>query len=384
MACTHSCDLAIVGGGLAGGLIALAVATRRSDLRVRVIEGGETLGGNHLWSFFGTDVAQEDRWLLDQLVTHAWPGYQVRFPGTERALAQPYYSISSDRFDRVLRARLPADAVMTSRKVLAVSATAVVLADGDRVEARGVIDARGAGDLSWLLCGWQKFLGLELELTAPHGLDRPIVMDADVAQHDGFRFVYSLPFSPARVFVEDTYYSDSRKIDRAALTARVSAYAAAQGWQIGRVLREETGTLPVVMDGEFERYWASGGKGVAKAGARAGLFHPTTSYSLPDAVRLAVAVAAAPDLGAAALHALTHAHAKTAWDARGFYRMLDKMLFRAADPAERWRVLAHFYRLDPALISRFYAARSTAADKARVLMGRPPVPLGRALKVLTA
>ncbi len=54
---------------------------------------------------------------------------------------------------------------MLGRKVLAVSATAAVFADGDRVEATGVIDARGAGDLSALSCGWQKFVGQELKLT---------------------------------------------------------------------------------------------------------------------------------------------------------------------------------------------------------------------------
>jgi lycopene beta-cyclase len=60
------------------------------------------------------------------------------------------------------------------------------------------------------------------------------------------------------------------------------------------------------------------------------------------------------------------------------------MLFRAADPAERYRVLEHFYRLDPALIERFYAARSTMADKLRILSGRPPVPIGRALAAMWA
>ena len=47
--------------------------------------------------------------------------------------------------------------------------------------------------------------------------------------------------------------------------------------------------------------------------------------------------------------------------ARGFYRMLDTMLFRAAEPGERYRVLERFYGLDAKLIARFYASRSTLA-----------------------
>ncbi|MCH3002895.1 hypothetical protein K3W91_15445, partial [Listeria monocytogenes] len=77
----------------------------------------------------------------------------------------------------------------------------------------------------------------------------------------------------------------------------------------------------------FEAYWQSGGNKVAKAGMRAGLFHPTTGYSLPDAVRLAALIARASDLSGAGLHTLTHDFARRTWRARGFYRMLDKMLF---------------------------------------------------------
>ena len=62
--------------------------------------------------------------------------------------------------------------------------------------------------------------------------------------------------------------------------------------------------------------------------------------------------------------------------------MLDKMLFRAADPPDRYRVLERFYTLDPGLIGRFYAGQSTMFDKARVLTGKPPVPISRALRAI--
>ena len=382
MGSTIRCDLAIVGGGLAGGLIALALKARRPALDVRVIDHGATFGGNHLWSFFGSDVAQGDRWIVAPLVAHAWRGYDVAFPGLRRTVDATYYSVPSRRLDRALRQALPRHALMTERRVLAASASAVVLADGDRIEAGGVIDARGPGDLSLLELGWQKFVGRELTLAAPHGIERPMVMDGSVAQIDGYRFVYCLPFGPETMFVEDTYYSDASDLDRDALRERIAAYARARGWHAQAGGHQEAGVLPVAMGGDFEAYWRSGGAGVAKAGMRAGLFHPTTGYSLPDAVRTAAMLVRQSDLSGAALHAATHAMARAAWRARGFYRMLDTLLFKAAEPEERYRVLARFYRLDARLIGRFYAGTSTMADKARVLTGRPPVPITRALRVL--
>jgi len=376
------CDLAIVGGGLAGGLIALAMAKRRPDARVLLIEGGETIGGNHVWSFFDSDIAPEDRALVMPLVAHQWEGYHVLFPGHRRKLGARYHSITSDQFDRVVRAALPPEAVLTGRRAIGVGARAVVFADGTRVEATGVIDTRGAGDLSLLDCGWQKFLGQELVLSEPHGLQRPVVMDATVAQHDGYRFVYLLPFGPNRLFVEDTYYSDTPTLDRDLLADRIAGYVGSRGWTVERIEGEERGALPVVMGGDFEAYWRSGGAGVAKAGVRAGLLHPTTGYSLPDAVRTARIVTDLRDGSAGALHDALHAFAAKSWAARGFYRLLDRMLFRAAVPTERYRILERFYRLDEGLVGRFYAGHATRLDKARILAGKPPVPIGRAVAAM--
>lgn len=382
MPAIHKCDLAIVGGGLAGSLIALAVHAAHPDLDIRIVEHSEVFGGNHFWSFFGGDMDERARALLAPIIAHAWSSYDVRFPAHARTLPQPYYTIRSERLDAHVRATLPRRALMTGRKVLACTATAVVLHDGDRLTATGVIDARGPGDLSMLECGWQKFVGHEVRIAGGHGVERPVVMDATVAQEDGYRFVYCLPFTADTMLVEDTYYSDSPVLDTALVERRIGKYERAHGWQVDEVIRRESGVLPVVMGGDFEGYWASGGNKVAKAGARAGLFHPTTGYSVPDAARLAHAIAQRRDFSGVALHRLTHDHAAGAWASRKFYRMLDLMLFKAADPDTRYRVLERFYRLSPGLVARFYAARSTPLDKARVLMGKPPVPVGRAIVAL--
>jgi len=381
MAETHDCDVAIVGGGLAGSLIALALAEQRPDLSLRLIETGEAIGGNRLWSFRDADVAREDRWLLTPLVGYAWPEQEIAFPAHVRVLRQPCYAIESARLDQVVRAHLSETAVLTGRKVQSVTATGVAFVEGGRIAAKGVIDARGAGDLSALDLGWRKFVGRELEVPGGHGVERPLTMDAMVTQHDGFRFVSCLPLSPARLFVTDNYYSDNAHVNAGALGRRIEAYAANRGWQVSEVAREERGALPLAMGGDFAACWRAGGARVAKAGLRAACFHPAMGQSFADAVRLAVKIAAADDLSGEALHALTHDHARALWDERRFYRQFAALLFRAADPDARYRVMEYLYRQPPGAISRFLSMRSTFSDKARMLRGHPPVPFWRAMTV---
>lgn len=376
-------DVLIAGGGLAGGLIALALAERRPDVTVTIVEGGERIGGNHLWSFFDADVAAAERPLIAPLVCHRWDGHEVAFPAYRRTLEGAYNSIESERLDAAVRAALPRERIITGAHIAALDAGGVTLADGRRIAAKGVIDARGTGDLSMLDLGWQKFAGRLLRLAAPHGLARPVIMDATVAQVDGYRFVYLLPFGPDRLFVEDTYYADTAALDVEAIEGRIAAYAAARGWRVAGIERAEAAALPIAMGGDIERLWRAGPPGVGRAGMAAGLFHPMTGYSLPDAVRTAALVAALPDPSSPALEAVLHDHARRQWRARGFYRLLARLLFRGPGrPEERRRILERFYRLDEGLIARLYAGCSTPADKARILCGRPPVPVARAAAIL--
>ncbi|QLC22810.1 lycopene beta-cyclase CrtY [Parasphingopyxis sp. CP4] len=372
------CDIAILGGGLAGGLIALAVHRARPDIRLRLIDADSVLGGNHIWSFFEGDVDAAGMALIEPLITHRWDNYEVRFPAHSRTLQMAYHSIRSDQFDSVLRETLPGDAIQTGVRVASASDDHVVLEDGREIAANAVIDCRGAGDLDTLDSGWQKFVGLELELTAPHSLSRPIIMDATVDQIDGYRFVYSLPFGPQRIFVEDTYYSDEPELDAETIEQRVLDYAKAQGWDVASIVHREKGVLPVVCNGAFGEYWRSTGA-VPKAGVRAGLFHPVTGYSLPEAVRSALFIADHADLPGEPLHGRLFARAAQGWRDASFYRMLDAMMFYGADTANRYKILERFYRLKPALIARFYAGRSRATDKLRILSGKPPIPIRRGM-----
>jgi lycopene beta-cyclase len=384
---TPQYDLILAGGGLANGLIAWRLRTQQPALRILVLEQADTLGGNHTWSFHDGDLDAEQRQWIAPLVSQRWPRYGVRFPAYTRTLESGYASILSEDFARVLVPALasgpasgPDTCLRLRARVTRVTPTAVELADGEVLRARAVIDGRGPAASAHLALGYQTFLGQEVRLAAPHGLDAPIIMDATVEQGEGYRFVYVLPFGPDRLLIEDTHYVDGSDLQPARLRANIAAYARAQGWDILEVLREEQGALPIVLAGDPARFW-DGLRGQPCAGLRAGLFHFTTGYSLPHAVRLAERIAALPAsaFDAPALFAEIRAEALKEWQAQGFFRLLNRMLFLAARPGQRWRVMQRFYRLRAPLISHFYAGRLHLGDKARILSGKPPVPVLQAL-----
>jgi len=352
-------DLILAGGGLANGLLAWRLRSQRPELRILLLEGGEHIGGNHTWSFHDSDLTPAQRAWIAPLVTARWPRYDVRFPDLARTLDGGYASIESSSFARLIEPAL-GDSLQTCAGIEALTPTSVRLAGGRTLHAKAVIDGRGMRPSTRLSLGYQTFLGQELRLARPHGLSAPVIMDAAVEQDGGYRFVYLLPFGADRVLVEDTHYVDSA------------------AWELQEVLREEHGSLPIVLAGDFEGYWDDLA-GQPSSGLRAGLFHPTTGYSLPHAVRLADRVAAMPDLRAPNLFAALREEARREWQGQRFFRLLNRMLFLAGRQEERWRVMQRFYRLPAPLIARFYAGRLRLDDKARLLSGKPPVPVLEAL-----
>lgn len=373
MASAAQYDLILAGGGLANGLIAWRLHTLRPGLRILLLEASERIGGNHTWSFHDGDLTPEQHAWIAPVVARRWPRYDVVFPDYARTLDSGYASVTSDAFARVIGAAL-GPSLRTGVRIEALSPTTVTLAGGEVLHACAVIDGRGVRASDRLALGYQTFLGQEVRLAAPHGLAAPIIMDASVEQQGGYRFVYTLPFDAHTLLIEDTHYVDTGAWEPERLRANIAAYAQARGWQITEVLREEHGSLPIVLAGDFDAYWREL-DGQPCAGLRAGLFHSTTGYSLPHAVRLAERIAGFSEFSAPRLFAAIRDEAQQEWRAQRFFRLLNRMLFLAGSPDKRWRVMGRFYRLSPRLIEHFYAGRLRLRDKARILSGKPPVPL---------
>lgn len=376
-------DLIIVGAGLSGLLTAWFRLMEKPAERILVLEAASKAAGNHTWSFNVSDIDAPWRQRLEPFIAHRWPGHSVRFPRYSRRLPISYATGNSASLLAAVRPFVEARSlsVRTESPAVLVEPTAVELADGTHLTAKAVLDARGGRPPSSMLLGYQKFVGHRVRTRQPHGLTEPLLMDATVEQRDGFRFIYCLPYTSTELLIEDTCYSENPALNENEFSERIADYAHNNGWEVTEVLHREKGVLPINV-AQARPALELDSSEAPRIGLAAGFFHPTTGYSLPDAVRLAARIAKLPHLTPDALSNSVSVYAQEKWQREGFYRRLNRMLFAAAEPDSRYRVLEHFYCLGDGLIQRFYAGDLTMADKLRLLSGRPPVPVWRALQVL--
>lgn len=372
-------EFLIVGGGLAGALCAVALKRLNPDVSLLLLEQGERFGGNHRWSYFDSDLDTSAHALLEGIEKHHWPLYEVRFPARRRILATGYSTFTSTALDRWVRTNLAEHEYRLFAQVRSVSPAGVKLEGSELLGAAQVIDARGPLTSEGLEAGWQKFVGIELEV-AGHGFTHPVIMDACVDQTGGYRFFYVLPLGPDCLFIEDTYFNESPQLDVPALRQGIREYASRYG-RVGAELAAETGVLPIVISGTPDVFWPPA-DAIARIGMHGGFFHHATGYSLPCAVTTALELAHVWASGKRPDAEWLRARFVKHWDEQSYFRLLNTLLFRAAPPAERYRIFEHFYRLPESLIARFYRGKLNWRDRLRIMSGKPPVPIGSAVTAI--
>jgi lycopene beta-cyclase len=383
-------DVIFIGGGLAAGLSALILRDKRPELKVLILEARDlsTPELPQTWSFqtLPSDIDPSQTKLFSQvkeswlgrLISRSWTGYTVRFPELSRHLDIPYHSIRSKDFWTYLKAELGPSLIFAST-VTEVKGNTVTVDSGAQWKAKRIIDSRGWAKDAFPVAGYQKFVGLNLKLKVPHGLKEPILMDATVKQVDGFRFLYTLPWDDYNLLIEDTHYSDDAELDIPHYREEILAYAKAQGWAIDSVGEMEQGALALPSFSKQNFFAEKLSPGTSQLGVRAGLFHATTGYSIYDAVLGAEQLLNNIDLDSKALELNLSRYSDERWGAQEFYRRLNNMLFFAALPEKRYRVLERFYQHDSDLISRFYAGKTNGHDKFRIMSGKPPIPMKPAI-----
>ena len=381
-------NLIIVGAGLSGLMTAWRCLDVNPELSIEIIEASDRIAGDHTWSFNLTDIMEHLRDWIGPFIAYQWENYDVKFPKRERKLDITYCTGNSDTLRACVEPHLKSGRLKLrlNTAVENLSAYNVVLKSGEILTAACVLDARGFKPSDDVFLGYQKFVGHVIKTKTPHGVERPIIMDATVEQLGGYRFVYCLPYSDTELLVEDTYYTDGAELRSQEVDARIKDYIRDNlNLDQYEVLRREKGVLPITLGvtPEYGTDLSTEKTAPVKLGMTGGYYHAVTGYSLLEAVKSANVVCDMieqnkPDFGAAVLHEMAY-HRVDHYREENFLRLLNRMLFRAAKPEKRYKVLERFYGLPTGLVERFYRNRLSKKDKLRILIGKPPVPVHKAL-----
>ena len=381
-------NMVILGAGLSGLLTAWRCLELNPKLKITLIDANSEIAGDHTWSFNLNDIDTELQKWVRPFIAHQWDAYDVKFPTRQRTLNITYCTGNSETLKSCVRPLIDSGrlSLKLNSRVQDIGEDIVFLEGGEEIQSALILDARGFEPNPERYLGYQKFVGHVIRTKQPHGVERPIIMDATVPQLGGYRFVYCLPYSDTELLVEDTYYTDGADMKSQEVDARIRDYIESQlNITSYEVARRETGILPITIAIKPDVY------APMSIGIRGGYYHAVTGYSFPDAAKVADKLAhqilslvnGGQKITNRNLQLAMHNMQREHYSSERFFRLLNRMLFRAAKPQERYMVLQRFYGLGEGLIERFYAGDLTWRDKVRILIGKPPVPVFKALQNLS-
>jgi len=353
----------IAGGGVAGCLAALAMARLRPDVPLLIVEEQVRFGGAAAQLLFADGIGDEARALAEGAAEAWWPGFYLAFPGFSRKLKSAVASIGGESLHATMIAALRPDQYRLGAKVVAVRDDALVLDGGETIKAEGAIDARGAANLSMLELLYEARTERDLRLKAPHGIDRPVLIDATTSQ-GGLGYIQIAPLAANRLRIADVGISERAQSDGEA-SGRIAAYVLMRGWRGAEIEAERTVSRPLPIGGDFASFWRIGGARVAKLGLRGGFVDPLTGTSAADGLRNGALLAAQRDFSGPALHDLFETAARQAWRKREPRRTFNAAI-AAANPDERRALIERLYGLDVGTVTRLLAERTGLTDRLRV------------------
>ena len=373
---------------MSGLLTAWRCLELNPKLKITLIDANSEIAGDHTWSFNLNDIDTELQKWVRPFIAHQWEAYDVKFPTRQRTLNITYCTGNSETLKSCVPPLIDSGrlSLKLNSRVQDINEDTVFLEGGEEIQSALILDARGFEPNPERYLGYQKFVGHVIRTEQPHGVERPIIMDATVPQLGGYRFVYCLPYSDTELLVEDTYYTDGADMKSQEVDARIRDYIESQlNITSYEVARRETGILPITIAIKPDVY------APMSIGIRGGYYHAVTGYSFPDAAKVADKLAHQILSLVNGGQKITNRNLQLAmqnmqrehYSAERFFRLLNRMLFRAAKPQERYMVLQRFYGLGEGLIERFYAGDLTWRDKVRILIGKPPVPVFKALQNLS-
>lgn len=236
----QSYDLAIIGGGLFGSLLALALRRHRPDVDFALIEPGDHFGGSLLEAAIADEIPAPLADIVESATVKLWPGCFVTYPGRSQRFDDPVLLVDPRQ--------LHLDMIDHPRWAHCQTGCADVRIRGDRVvHSRGELRARlivDAGDARI-----QSHLEIERmtryrDFRQSHDLDLPIIADMSATAGD-WSFLQLFPIDGERMVVEHLRHRPARPASLAGADRGIDADAVISLAGAGGT---ETPGLPIIAD----------------------------------------------------------------------------------------------------------------------------------------
>lgn len=288
-------DIGVLGSGPAA--LAVAAACCKHGASVTLIAPNPRSSWKPNYCLWADEVPTD----MQSVVEHVWNEVAVATQLGERQLRRPYVKLDNDAFQQHLwRALHESSARVVDGRATTVEhlpgETRVHIADAGVERVRVLIDASGAGSpfVRRVHAGEPAHqIAFGVLLDAPrHGfdLDRMTLMDFRSAAPDAVTppsFLYLLPLSPDRLFVEETSLANRPGVDLSMLRSRLQARLASLGLERCRWIEEEHCSIAMGLGLPVHA------QPLVPFGAAAAMVHPASGYSIAHVFRKAEPVAAA-------------------------------------------------------------------------------------------
>ena len=371
---TIESDVLIIGGGLSGLSLAVALIEKNTSLTISIAEPRREYKNDRTWSFW---QSHDHRWA--KAVSHRWSrwcfGLESQPQQSIYSPHRPYQSIESLDFYRLATERIEASDCVCLYLGEAIERCEKshskwhATASQRQFIAPVVIDTRPPPieQLNTSLLH-QCFIGHVIEHPAAFKPDRLELMTDMASDEHGFKFTYCLPFGADLALVELTRFAP-HPVDWAVLDADLHELKRQRGWLDAPIHRTERGQLPMGMAPRL-----ASESGYAYAGTSAGGLRAATGYGFWRIQNWANACAEALDKH---LDPLAHPPEPPlqAWMDRLFLRVLRHYPDRA--PELFFRL---YQRVPPEALIRFLSDQSSIRDKLKVVLSLPKRPF---LAILT-
>jgi len=287
-------DLVIAGAGPSG----LAVACRVAAAGYRVaIVAPDSLG---IWvNNYGVWIDEFESMGLEDCFDTIWDSATVWLNGSEeRTLTRPYARVDRPKLKRKLLERCIetgvqfADAKVKDCNNSASDKSVITCSDGRQVSGTFVVDATGHSkalvkyDTARYDPGYQGAYGITVTVKShPFPVDKMLFMDWRDDHLDGYpelkasnaklpTFLYAMPFSDTKVFLEETSLVARPIIPFPELKARLDARMKHLGLEVLSIEEEEYCSIPMggILPELPQRTIGVGGT--------AGMVHPSTGYMI--------------------------------------------------------------------------------------------------------